>query len=1157
MGIPWKYIILIMLLQACRGNNKQRIRDDGLSLYAEPLTVSLDTTKGYVVNPITSDSIKPLLDSFGRKFKTGISVLVITKTFSEEEMPKPKIMEGVQPIQTIIPGNIHPVPGKVPVTEVDTARLTKLKLGEGDRSFVLRNTYGIVPTGVPIPVTGKKMPFSEPQPVKAAPMRFKDNATTSIQYLDVEQGLPYSYVLAVYEDKKGNLWFGIDGIGISKYDGINITTYSVKEGLTHNIVNAITEDRNNNLWIATDGGVSCFDGKNFTQYTEKEGLPANHVSSILEDKKGDLWFSTSAGLTRYDGKNFTNYTQKEGLLPNGIGKCIEDRNGNLWIGTAHGLVKFDGASFTQFGSKDGFAGNTIPALMEDEKGNIWFGSIGEGFFMFDGKKTTRFTTKEGLSDNVASSIVEDNSHNIWIGTLAGGLNKFDGKHFTHYTKEQGLSNIKVRQMAKDRSGNLWVATEGGGVNKINATSFNYQVPDEVVENNRIRPILKDKSGNLWFGTEDKDVGKLNVANTDPKGRTFTYFKTHDKIAGYGQRSLLQDKSGNIWIGTTGAGIVKYDGKNFINYLLGKTPERDLIFDILEDKNGNLWFCTGDGSIVRYDGNHFLFYITQQGLPGSKIYSMLEDKKGNIWFCTEGAGVYKYNGTYLINYTEKEGLFSKSISSIAEDDNGNIWLGTLGNGVCRFDGSNFIYYTEQQGLANNNVWSVFCDPANQLWFGTDKGLTMFIPKNNDQQNLKTGYSVYNFGSRDGLKAIDFNLHSVCVDNDNNIWWGTGKSVVSFDLNKGFHADSLRSLNLNYIEINERFYDFRNLPDSLNKKISCESVVPFSNCPEMLSLSYDLNHLSFYFSAIDWSAPHKIKYSYRMVGLDEKWSKPSEETMADYRNLNHGKYDFQVRAIGQSQVWTKPYTYSFSIRPAWWQTWWFKTLMMASLLFIVFLIIRFIYFYKLRKQKNILEKQLAVQYERQRISAEMHDDIGAGLSGIRLMTEMAKTRSKDVESVSEIEKIYNSVGDISSKMKEVIWSLNTENDSLGNLLSYLQKQARQMMENYPGSFTITMPEDIPDIKIGGEIRRHIYLAIKESLHNIIKHSGADKVNLTISCEDKLIIRVSDNGKGMNEGESSNSGNGLRNMKNRMEKIGGKFSVENKDGLILLFEIPLKPV
>lgn len=1154
MNIIRKYFILFVLLQACRGNDKQRIQDDGLPLYASPITVALDTTKGYTFNPITGDSIKPLLNAAGDTVKTGVPIPLTSQIISATEIVKPTIIEGVQIIKTNLPDNVHIIPDLLPVTFVDSTHLKKVKPGEGDRSFILRNTYGVVTTGIPIPVTGKKMPFSEPHPVKAAPMRYKDNASTSIQYLDVEQGLSYSYITAVFEDKKGNLWFGVDGIGISKYDGINITTYSVKEGLTHNIVNAITEDRNNNLWIATSGGVTCFDGNNFTQYTEKDGLPSNNVLSIMEDKKGDIWICTTGGLTRYDGKHFTTYTVKEGLPSDIVYKCIEDRNGSLWIATHHAVARFDGINFTLFTPEDGLAGYIITTMLEDVNGNLWFGSLGEGLCMFDGTKFTRFTTKEGLSDNIIWSIIEDNSHNIWISTSAGGLNKYNGKNFTQYGIDQGLSNIKVRGMSKDKTGNIWLATEGGGINKINKTNFNYGVPENVVENNRIRPILKDKEGNLWFGTENANVGKLNMENSGGNGKIFTYYRVLNKFLFKGQRSLLQDTKDNIWIGTTGSGIIKYDGKIFTNYSLDIDPEKQSIYDMLEDKKGNIWFGQNDGSIASYNGKDFFLYTTPQGLPGSIIYSIMEDKKGNIWFCTKDAGVYKYDGINLINYTEKQGLFSKSVLSVTEDEKGNIWFGTMGSGSCLFDGKHFTYYTEKQGLANNNVWSVFCDPGKQLWFGTDKGLTLFVPKNNDLQHVNTGYSVYNFGSRDGIKAIDFNLHSVCIDKDKHIWWGTGKSAPSFDLNKGFHADSLHSLCLNYIEINDQFYDFRNLDDSADKKITCSKVIPFTNCPEKLSLSYDLNHLSFHFSAIDWSAPDKIKYSYRMIGLDEEWSNPSEETIADYRNLSHGEYEFQVRAIGQSHVWTESFKYSFIIRPSWWQTGWFKALAIVAALVLAFFMIRFIYYYQLRKERTVLEKQLAVQLERQRIAAEMHDDIGAGLSGIRLMTEMAIMRSKNVESVSEIEKIYNSVGDISSKMKVVIWSLNTENDSLGNLLTYLQKQARQMMENYPGSFSMNMPELVPDIKISGETRRHIYLAVKEALHNIIKHSGADKINLTISYEDKLIIGVSDNGNGMNTGESSNSGNGLKNMKNRMKEIGGKFSVINKDGLTLIFEIPL---
>jgi signal transduction histidine kinase len=215
---------------------------------------------------------------------------------------------------------------------------------------------------------------------------------------------------------------------------------------------------------------------------------------------------------------------------------------------------------------------------------------------------------------------------------------------------------------------------------------------------------------------------------------------------------------------------------------------------------------------------------------------------------------------------------------------------------------------------------------------------------------------------------------------------------------------------------------------------------------------------------------------------------------------------------------------------------------------------VYISRLRKQRVILEKQLAVQLERQRISAEMHDDIGAGLSGIKLLTEMTKGKVKDTAASSEVEKIYESVGDISAKMKEVIWSLNAENDQLPSLISYIQKQARQWLENYPCQLDITIPEKIPTVEISGESRRNIFLIVKEAVHNIIKHSGADKVNINIGCEEQLTISVSDNGSGI-DASGNSTGNGLKNMRYRIQQLNGKFFIQNNNGVILTFEIPYK--
>jgi len=187
--------------------------------------------------------------------------------------------------------------------------------------------------------------------------------------------------------------------------------------------------------------------------------------------------------------------------------------------------------------------------------------------------------------------------------------------------------------------------------------------------------------------------------------------------------------------------------------------------------------------------------------------------------------------------------------------------------------------------------------------------------------------------------------------------------------------------------------------------------------------------------------------------------------------------------------------------------------------------------------------------------MHDDIGAGLSGIKLLAEVTKGKLKDEVVSKEIEKIYESVGDVSAKMKEVIWSLNTENDHLSSLISYIQRQVRQWLENYPCRLSITIPEHIPDADISGESRRNILLAVKEAVHNIIKHSGADKVNIDIACNKQLIITIADNGKGFHLDENAYAGNGLRNMKQRIDNLEGKLLIKNQEGSTLIFEIPIK--
>jgi ligand-binding sensor domain-containing protein/two-component sensor histidine kinase len=1137
-----KLIPGLFFISACSQTEKNTFQES-IQIFQDPFIVPLDTANGYAINPLTGDSIKPIINSFGDTIITG------KRTPFNGEIIQPTIISSTistaqQPVTTFIETNYHPLTEKPKQIIIDTARLKKIPFGKGDSSFVLRDKNKIIPTGVPIPTDLTAVPCKETRPVKALPLRRKDGATEDIQYLDVEQGLGFSYITTFMKDSRDNFWLGTDGLGITKYNGISFTNYSEKEGLNGKTINRIREDSKGNLWIASETGITIFDGRNFFHFSENNLGSSANISDILEDKKGNIWYCFYYSVAAvFDGKNTTIIGPREGLPPSY--NCIEDRKGNIWFATKTGLVKFNGSTFTYFTQEDGLPDNVINSLMEDRKGNLWITFHKNGIAKLDGNILTHYTVKDTLADNEVKCIREDRKGNIWLGTISAGLVKFDGKNFVNYSREQGLSKNKVIDIVEDDNGNIWSCVEGGGVNRLNTSGFSYIIPEKLHDNSKVRPIINDHKGYLWLGTEAAGIGKYNLDKN-----TFDYYVGKKGNELKGQRALLEDKAGKIWISSNGTGVYQLYGTTLINYVFPGDDRNNAIFSMLQDKQNDFWFSDFSGAVLRFNGKEFTRYNEKNELWADRVYTIMQDKKGNIWFCSKG-GLIKYDGAGVTCFSEKQGLGINDITCIMEDENGDLWFGSLGAGLCRFDGTTFFYYTDQQGLSNNNVWSVFEDSMHRIWVGTDHGLNLLV-----RQNTTTyrNFAVYNFGLQDGLRALDFNLHSVCVDNKNRIWWGTGKGTPTLDLNDEIRFSKPAHLSLNTIEINDRFYDFKNLPDSSKNEIRFTHTASYNNYPEELSLNYNYNHITFRYSAVDWSAPEKIKYSYRLIGLDDTWSNPTSDAFAEYRNLSHGKYEFQVKAIGQSQIWTEPVTYSFIITPAWWQTWWFKTGMILLGVLIVLAVFRFIYLYRLRRQKALLEKQLAIQYERQRISAEMHDDVGAGLSGIKLLTELAKKKITDEQAAAEIEKIHDSVGNISANMKEVIWSLDSDNDHLENLITFIQKQVRRLLEHYPCELSIIIPDKIPGLNITGNERRNIYLLVKEAIHNIIKHSGADKINLSISCNGNLTIVVSDNGKGLDTDKNNDTGNGMKNMRRRIQQLNGKIFIMNDKGLTLIFEIPL---
>ena len=477
-----------------------------------------------------------------------------------------------------------------------------------------------------------------------------------------------------------------------------------------------------------------------------------------------------------------------------------------------------------------------------------------------------------------------------------------------------------------------------------------------------------------------------------------------------------------------------------------------VYSILEDKSGNLWFGTNSGGVNKYDGESFSHFTEKEGLSNNTVWSILEDKSGNLWFGTWGRGVSKYesaeSGTSsgsFTHFTEKEGLRNNNVRSMLEDENGNLWFGTLGGGVSKYDGESFTHFTENEGLSNNRVMSILESKNNNIWLGTERGLIQIEARPEPVEGSKDGVSVppaqkatptvQVFGKQDGLKGLHFFANSVFLDSKNRAWWGNVNGLSMLDFNTFQLSQNPPVIYLKQLDVNEEFIDYRNISESPGKKIQFSGVEPFTNYPLNLELSYDKNHLTFYFAAIDWSAPHKIHYSYRMLGLNNNWSTPSQEAKADYRNLSYGNYTFQIRAIGESGEWSEPFEYTFTIRAPLWYSWW------AYLIYGFLLLV-------LIRRGHIFQKARTIRKERERSQQkelEQAKEIGDAYKKLEVAHEDLKAAQYQLVQQEKLASLGQLTAGIAHEIKNPLNFVNNFSEVSIELIEEALEEIRQIEKN----------------------------------------------------------------------------------------------------------------
>lgn len=810
---------------------------------------------------------------------------------------------------------------------------------------------------------------------------------TPMQNYNTEQGLALSTIGGAYCDRLGNLWFGTQGGGISKFDGKTFTNYTTVQGLANNSVMGIAEDIEGNFWFATyGGGVSKYDGRRFTTFTEKDGLPNKLILSVLADREGNVWFGTQGGgICKYDRHKFITYTTANGLANNTVWSIAEDKGSNIWIGLQGGsLNKYNRQSFITFDTTTGLPGKTIRSIYFDKQGIMWLGTNGGGLCKYDGRSFRQFTITDGLGNNYVLSIQGDNAGNLWMGTNGGGVTKYDGKHFITYTTAQGLSNNIIWSIILDHAGFLWFGTYGGGVDRFDGSYSTYN-KSHGVGANIVYSICQDKKGYLWFGTDGGGVSKFD-------GVSFSTYGAAQGLKHDIAYCVSADKSGNIWIGTQDGGVYKFDGTYFSNYTTSQGLANNTVISIMQDHIGNIWFGTQEGGVTKFDGVFMTTYTVHNGLAGNTVRNISEDKNGLIWFSTEGGGVSKFDGSVFTNYNIKQGLANNSAYCTTQDVKGNIWIATQeGLSFLAFNNAEdstlknpIITYKSQEGLPDNFITQVQPDNKGRIVIGTNKGVAV-IPT-----DATSPMNVYNIATGYPINDINVGNHSLFFDSSGMLWAGTGNdknALVRFDYNSAEKESHIPSLVIQGVKIQEQDINWYmlahfkvdssissqqelmifgrplsvNSRDSIKRKysgIEFSDVARFYPLPQDLVLPYANNSITFQYAAIEPGLEQTVSYQYLLDGYDKEWSPVTTNTTAVFGNMYEGQYTFRLRArIGTGQ-WSKPVTYTFRVLPPWYRHWIAYLLYLIAAILFVWAII----WYRERssqEQKRVLENKVVVR------------------------------------------------------------------------------------------------------------------------------------------------------------------------------------------------------
>lgn len=986
------------------------------------------------------------------------------------------------------------------------------------------------------------------------------------RHLDISDGLSANGVNSICQDREGFLWIGTQS-GLNRYDGKHFKifrhSYSDSNSIASNICFQLCVDSADNIWVLSSYSVSCFDKQsgNFINYFLKD--KSERVVSDPEIFKGMMVKENGQVLVSSARFGFlVTDTRHHRLVPvrfPEIRGSIQNKDkflnalGAIWYHTDSSIFVStdDGKTFVKALDK-----KNLPAYLPISALGLCHVS-GAHYFFADGRGSVPATIVESnpsidsvsmihFSENFFTTFEYYNQDSWWVGFWGSGLAEYNPKlrttnHYLHYKDDvSSVSNNLVKSLFTDRDNDLWIGTENGidycnpGRDKVFMVN-NKVKRFEQLDISEVETMAEDATGKVWVGMLDYNSGATNgLICYDPKTSAYKSF-TGVSAGPYGIWQILPE--GEDLLLSTQDGLADFNIKTekLSKKLRHPFPSEIMNihkgFPILQkDHTGKYWLGIWRKGLLKFDTStrEAIYFNSQENnirrrLTADLVYGLAVDGNNNIWVINLNNNVLEFIDNHSNEVThipvEINGQsFSDKFHCITSDHLDNIWIGTSGGGLIMYDtrSHQFHLFTTADGLPDEFVQGMRMDRSNRLWVLTSTGLVWIDAISKKIHTI----------DQHPLQISPVNGDDpMLLTRSGNLYIGTAHGFSYFDPD--------------YLLLNEK----AGLPiPTLFQKM--DHSMYLSPSQKELEVFPKEENVSVFFVSPDMMHGHEIDYSYRLKGYEDHWQQSGNEGIAKFSKLPPGKYELQMRASFRGMNWDGKYsTILLTVIPAYYQTWWFLSLAILLLALFAAWIIYSVSTRRLRNKLAVLKQQHQVNDLRNRISNDIHDEIGAGLTRISIRSELAKQNTEATKNdyLEVLQNINRQSHELVNSLGEIVWTINPQQDKLDGMLAYFRHYINKFLEGLPLKYSIHFPENGDTLMVPPDIKRNLLLILKEALNNAVKHAQANHIKIEFEL-DKLhyVLRVADDGKGLQEDSIHHFGNGMKGMKNRASLIHATLEV-----------------